>query len=347
MDLFTGYSHQLAIFATTESINSIEQDDNMEEDYTTTNTGTDWILITFLALVACLICYQLQFYEPETGDFSQHAPPLARATLGIARRLGADLARFLLNILAIIAQLFLEAGHTFVATFRKIGRGFKLVIAALEPYATDVWRRYDSAKHSHHANAARQYSRDARAFFIRLLPWAIVFGAIFNIFVVPYMGNGISLEDYDIRHYVVPVWVIKARPENRHYEGSSSHYRRDPVDLQSIEEEVTHAHLLEHVEMVEDSHEVQEQPVIVTRTVMFAETRASDMGSAGGKDTETIENFHEIEEQPVTVTQTVIFAETRASETGPASGKDTETIESSHGLPDPVTITRTLVFAET
>lgn len=321
MDSFIGYSHQLAVFATTGSIDRTEEDDNMEED-TTISTGTDWILITFLALVACLICYQLQFYEPETGDFSQHAPPLARATLGIARRLGADLARFLLNILAIIAQLFLEAGNTFVAALRKTGRGFKLAIAALEPYATNVWRKYDTAKHSHYANAARQYFRSARACAVSLLPWAIAVGALFNVFVVPYMGNGISLEDYDIRHYVVPVWVIKARPENRHYEGSSSHYRRDPVDLQSIEEEDTHEHLLEHVEMVEDSHEVQEQPVTITRTLVYAETRASETGSDAHliEDFGIMEDSHEVQEQPVTITRTVTFATTKASETGSAGG---------------------------
>jgi hypothetical protein len=321
MDLFIGSFHQLAVSATTGSIDSTEQDDNMEED-ATSSTGTDWILITFLALVACLICYQLQFYEPETGDFSQHAPPLARATLGIARRLGADLARFLLNILAIIAQLFLEAWNAFIAALRKTGRGVKLVIATFEPYATEAWRKYDTARHSHYANAARQYFRDARAFFARILPWTIVVGAFFNVFVAPYMGNGISLEDYDIRHYVVPVWVIKARPENRHYEGSSSHYRRDPVDLQSIEGEDTHAHLLEHVEMVEDSHEDQEQPVTITRTVIFADTRASETGSDAHliEDFGIIEDPHEVQEQPVTITRTVIFATTKASEIGSAGG---------------------------
>jgi hypothetical protein len=228
----------------------------------------------------------------------------------------------LLNILAIIAQLFLEAGNAFIATLRKIGRGVKLGIATLEPYATEAWRKYDSAKHSHYANAARQYSRDARAFVVKFLPWAIVVGALFNLFVVPYMGNGISLEDYDIRSYVVPVWVIKARPENRHYEGSSSHYRRDPVDLQSIKEEDTHVHLLEHVEIVEDSHEVQEQPVTVTRTVIFAETRASETGSDAHliEDFGIIEDSHEVQEQPVTLTRTVIFATTKASETRSAGG---------------------------
>jgi hypothetical protein len=71
--------------------------------------------------------------------------------------------------------------------------------------------------------------------------------------------------------------------------------------------------------MVEDSHEVQEQPVTVTRTVMFAETRASDMGSAGGKDTETIESSHELPD-PVTITRTLVFAETREFESESAGG---------------------------
>jgi hypothetical protein len=280
MDLFIGYFHQLPVFVTTGSINSTEQVDDVED--APTSTSRDWILVTFLAIVACLICYQHQFYEPETGDFSHHAPPLARATLGIARRLGADLARFLLNILAVTAQLFLEAGNTVIATLRKIDRGLKLVTAALEPAATRIWTRYDTAKHSHYANLTRQRLRSVRGFAAAILPWAMVVGALFKVFVVPYMENGISLEDYGIRSYVVPVWVIKARPENRHYEGSSSHYRPDDIDVHAIQEENASAHLIEDFGMIENSHELQEQPVTVTRTLIYAETRALETGSAGG-----------------------------------------------------------------
>jgi non-canonical (house-cleaning) NTP pyrophosphatase len=74
--------------------------------------------------------------------------------------------------------------------------------------------------------------------------------------------------------------------------------------------------------MVEDSHEDQEQPVTITRTVIFADTRASETGSDAHliEDFGIIEDPHEVQEQPVTITRTVIFATTKASEIGSAGG---------------------------
>jgi hypothetical protein len=281
MHSFAYYFYQVAAFATAESSTTIEQDnDDIEE---ATSTSTDWITVALVSIVVGWMCYQLQFYEPETGHFQHHAPPLARATLGIARRLASDTVRFALNILAIIAELLLAARNTFTAALRKTGRGVKLVIAALKPFATEIWRCYDTVKHSHYANLVRQRLRSARASFATILPWTIVVSAAFKVFVLPSIGNSTSLEGYDIRPYVVPLWVIKARPENRHYEGSSCHYRPDSVDLRSIQGEDTLAHFpAEDLGMIEDSVELQEQPVTITRTLVFAEARASETGSAVG-----------------------------------------------------------------
>lgn len=285
MHRFTYYLFQVAAYATAGPSDLLEQYDNIEETTIerhdiveeATSIGTDWIAIAVLSIVACCVLYQLQFYEPETEHFQQHAPPLARATLSIVRRLGSDIARFILNILAITVELLLAVKNICIAIFWLIGTGFKLLIVALTPFATRVWRYYDSAKHSHYANLARQRWRSARAFFVSVLPWAIAVGAVFMFFVVPSMDSSISLDDYDIRSYVVPVWVIKARPENRHYVGSSSHYRPD-IDVRGVGEDSIYTHLLTDRDIgpTEIVHELEVlQPTTITRTLIFAATQES------------------------------------------------------------------------
>lgn len=253
MHSFAYYCSQVAAFATAGPSNTIERDDDDIEE-ATTSTGTDWTTVALVSIVAGCVCYRLQFYQPETEHLQHHAPPLIRAALGIARRLDSDILRFTLNILAIIAELFLAARNTFTAALCTTGRGLKLVIVALKQFAVKVRRRYDTVKHSHYANLARQHLRSARASFATILPWAIVVGAVFT-FAVPSMENSTSLESYDIRTHVVPLWVIKARSENRHHEGSSSHYRPGSIDLRSIQGEDTHPHLIEDLEMIENSRE--------------------------------------------------------------------------------------------
>lgn len=291
MHSFTYYLFQVAAYATAGPTDTLEQYDNIEETTIerndnideATSTGMDWITVAISSIVACCVLYQLQFYEPETGQFSHHARPLARATLGIVRRLGSDTARFILNIFAITFELLLAVKNICIATFWLIGTGFKLLIVALTPFATRVWRCYDNANHSHYANLARQRWRSARAFSVAVLPWAIAVSAAFTFFVVPNMENSISLDDYDIRSYVVPVWVINARPENRHYVGSSSHYR-DSIDIRGVGEDPIYTHLLTDRDIgpTEIMHELEVlQPTTVTRTLIFAATQRSEIGNAG------------------------------------------------------------------
>lgn len=294
MHSLTYYVYQVALFATTGFNITIKQDDNIENPTSdtieqdrdiedATSAGRDWIAITAIVFLAGFICYQLQFYEPETGQFQHHAPPLARATTGIARRVGADLVRFVLNVLAMIAELLLEARNGWWYTLFKFGRGIRYIVTALEPVATRIWRYYDSAKHSHYANLSRQRCRSARAFSVVLLPRAIAIGAALHFFVIPSVMNSIFLDRYPIYPYQAPAWVIKARPENRPYEGSSSHYRpvRDCTDVQGIREVDVDVHLLTDLEMIGTSQELQVQPQTIIRTVLFAETRGLETGSAG------------------------------------------------------------------
>lgn len=289
MHSFTYYLFQVAAYATTGPSDTLEQYDDIQETTIerndnideATSTGTDWIAIAVSSIVACCVLYQLQFYEPETEHFQHHAPPLARATLGIARRLAADIARFILNIFAITFELLLAVKNIYIATFWLIGTGFRLTIVALTPFATRVWRCYDNAKHSHYANLARQRWRSARAFLVSVLPWAVAVGAVFQFFVAPSMDSSISLDDYDIRSYVVPVWVINARPENRHYVGSSSHYR-DSIDVRGVGEDPIYTHLLTDrvIGPTEIVHELEVlQPTTITRTLIFVATQESETGS--------------------------------------------------------------------
>lgn len=290
MHSFTCYLFQVAAYATAGPSDTLEQHDNLEEVTIerndnvkeATSTDMDWITVALSLIAACCVLYQLEFYEPETGQFSQHAPPLARATLGIVRRLGSDIVRFTLNIFAISAELLLAARNICIATFRLIGTGIRLVIVALSPLATKIWTRYDSAKHSHYANLARQRWRSARAFSVTFLPWAIAVGAVFQFFVVPSMEDSTFLDDYDIRSYVVPNWVIRARPENRHYEGSSSHFGRECIDVRAVGEDDVNTRLLTDIGSIEIAHELEVRPTTITRTLRFAKNRGLETGAVGG-----------------------------------------------------------------
>ncbi|GAB7328146.1 hypothetical protein MBLNU13_g00175t1 [Cladosporium sp. NU13] len=292
---FAHYAYEVALFASTGYSDIIEQHGNIEdatgntikrndkiEEASSSSRGMDWYAGTVIVLLAGFICYQIQFYEPETGQFQHHVPPLVRATTGIARRVGADLVRFVLNILAMIAELIIEGGNGFWYTLRKFGRGIRHIITALEPPATRIWRYYDSTKHGHYANLTRQRFRRACAFSVANLPRAIAIGAVLNFVVVPSVMNSIFLDTYEIYPYQAPAWVLKARPENRPYVGSSSHCRPDCIDVQGIRGKDIHARLLTDIGLTEISHELQAAPTTITRTVIFAETEGPEIGIAGG-----------------------------------------------------------------
>lgn len=296
------YAYEVALFTTTGFSDIIERNGNIEDatsdtieqngniEEASSSSGVGWFVGTVILFLACFVCYQLQFYEPETGQFQEHATPLMRATTGIARRVGADLVRSVLNIFAMVGRLLLEAVNASWYTLRKFGRGIRYVIAAMEPDAMRVWRFYDSAKHSHHANLARQRFRRACALSAAILRWAIPIGSVLHFLVVlPVMNSSMFLDRYEIYPYQAPAWVLKARPENRPYEGSSSHYRPDCLDLRSVRGEDIHADLLTDIELTEISHELQAPPTTITRTVIFADKKGSEIS-------------YEIQAHPTTIT---------------------------------------------
>ena len=294
MHSFAHYAYEVALFATTRSSDTIEQNGDIEDvtsdtikrngniEVTTSSSGMGWSVGTVIVLFACFVCYQLQFYEPETGELQHHARPLMRAATGIACRVGADLVRFVLNILAVVARLLPEAVNASLYTLRKFGRGVRQVIAAMEPDAMRVWRYYDSARHGHYANLSRQQFRRACAFSAANLRWAIAIGAVLHLLVVPFVMNNMFSDRYDIYPYQAPAWVSKARPENRPYEGSSSHYRPDCVGIWGVGGEDIHADLLTGIGLTEIPHELQAPPTTFTRTVNFAETTGPETVFAGG-----------------------------------------------------------------
>ena len=292
------YAYEVALFATTGFSDIIERNGNIEDATSDTieqngnvgettssssSSGVGWFVGAVISFLACFVCYQLQFYEPETGQFQEHATPLMRATTSIARRVGADLVRSVLNIFAMLGWLLLEAVNASWYTLRKFGRGARYVIAAMEPDAMRVWRFYDSAKHSHHANLARQRFRRACAFLAAILCWAIPIGSVLHFLVLlPAMNSSMFLDRYEIYPYQAPAWVLKARPENRPYEGSSSHYRPDCVGIWGVGGEDIHADLLTGIGLTEIPHELQAPPTTFTRTVNFAETTGPETVFAGG-----------------------------------------------------------------
>jgi len=310
MHSFAHYAYEVALFATSGYSDIIERNGNIEETSSSSSSSSrvGWFVGAVIFFLACFVCYQLQFYEPETGQFQEHATPLMRATTGIARRVGADLVRFVLNIFAMVGRLLLEAVNASWYTLRKFGRGVRHVIAAMEPDAMRVWRFYDSARHSHHANLTRQRFRSACAFFMSSLLWAIPIGSVLHFLVVlPVMSSSMFLDRYEIYPYQAPAWVLKARPENRPYEGSSSHYRPDCVDIRGIRGEDINADLLTDIGLTDIPHGLQAPPTTITRTVIFAETKSSEIS-------------YELQAHPTTITRTVPFAKMTGPETGSAGG---------------------------
>ena len=196
----------------------------------TTGGDMDWIAV---ALVALAISWMYsQTYQPGTGSLSQRGAPLVRAALAVVRRLATDLARYVLTILAITAELLLEGKNTSSAILHRVGREVNRVIDTARPAASKAWVCYDSMFHSHHVNVARQRLRSACAFAGTVICWVIAVSAMLTFFVLPSAKDSTAPASYDIQPYVVPAWVIKARPENRPRDGSSSHYQPECIRVQ-------------------------------------------------------------------------------------------------------------------
>jgi hypothetical protein len=191
---------------------------------TTATVGIDWITVSILCLFIGWVCSQ--YYHVETGNISRTGKPFVRAVFAIVRRLATDLARFMLTILAITAELLLWGKNAWFATVRKNRAEIsRYTASALQPIATKVSLHYDTANHSHRANLARQHVRALHTHSAAILRWIAIIGVTYIILNGSPTGKDVSLAEDEGQTHVVPVWVIKARPENRPGVGSSSHYR--------------------------------------------------------------------------------------------------------------------------
>jgi hypothetical protein len=190
----------------------------------TATASIDWITVSILLIFVGWICSQ--YYHVETGNISRTGKPFVHAIFAIVRRLATDLARFMLTILAITAELLFWGKNASLAAVRKNREEIsRYTASALRPIATKVSLRYDTVNHSHRANLVRQYLRTFHTHLAAVLRWVAIIGVAYIILNGSPNGKDVSLAEDEGKTQVVPVWVIKARPENRPEVGSSSHYR--------------------------------------------------------------------------------------------------------------------------
>jgi hypothetical protein len=186
--------------------------------------GIDWITVSILLIFVSWICSQ--YYHVETGNISRTGKPFVHAIFAIVRRLATDLARFMLTILAITAELLLWGKNASLAAVRKNREEIsRYTASALQPIAKKVSLHYDTANHSHRANLARQYLRALNTHVAVILRWVAIVGIAYLILGGPHTAKELSPGEDKVQTHVLPIWAIKARPENRPEVGSSSHYR--------------------------------------------------------------------------------------------------------------------------
>jgi hypothetical protein len=199
-------------------------DQNHESVNTPATIGIDWITVSILLIFVGWICSQ--YYHVETGNISWTGKPFVHAIFAIVRRLATDLARFMLTILAIAAELVLRGKNASLAAIRKNREEIsRYTASALQPIATKVSLHYDTANHSHRANLARQHVRALHTHVVVILRWVAIVGVAYLILGGPHTAKELSPGEDKVQRHVLPIWAIKARPENRPEAGSSSHYR--------------------------------------------------------------------------------------------------------------------------
>jgi hypothetical protein len=268
MHEYTDSYSQAAAFVAAGSSDSIERHGNSKKSL---STDSDWIGVTLLSLAVGCMC--IRSYQPESGIFSHQGAQLVRTAFAIAYRIATDLARFVLSVLAIKAELLLHGTNTVWAALHRIGTEIsKLIADFLYPVATTIWTSYDAVYHGHHANVARQRFNHARTFAGLAICWAIIIDAVLRLFVIPSVGTSASLEDYDIQPYVVPAWVVKARPENRPHDGSSSHFQPACVDAGDTQEHDLYAPTSTNLRSTDNSDQHRAHPESGTLTPIAAET---------------------------------------------------------------------------
>jgi hypothetical protein len=135
MHEYTDYYSQAAAVVAAGSSDSIERHGNIKK---TLSTDSHWIGVTLLSLAVGCMC--VRSYQPESGRFSHQGSQLIRTAFAIVYRIATDLARFLLSVLAIKAELLLQGTNTVWAALHRIGTEISRLIAAfLYPVATTIW----------------------------------------------------------------------------------------------------------------------------------------------------------------------------------------------------------------
>ena len=189
---------------------------------------TDWlpIILAFGTIVyagANYIGHKFGFISLYT---SLARSPYVRITCAVFQRIAIDCIRYVLAVLGIALIIILECKKALSSFFR--GDWCSSAASSLRENTSAFERmslQYDAASNGHCANATRQQLRAARARLGTLLWWAIPVAAMLMLLHGPpeYKDSSPKIEP-QVRSYVVPSWVITARPENRRRDGSSSHY---------------------------------------------------------------------------------------------------------------------------
>jgi hypothetical protein len=191
-------------------------------------TETDWLAI-FLALAA--VVYSGAHYIGHDFEYINHylylaRSPSIRTACAIFQRLAIDFIRFILAVLGIILVLVLEFKNAIASLSHRFWNGS--VVNSLGEYTWVIEKismHYDAANHGRRAYATRQGLRAARAQIGTLLRWGLPVAVLLVIIHGPpdYTDSPPTSRP-EVRPYVIPGWVIRARPENRHKDRSNSHY---------------------------------------------------------------------------------------------------------------------------
>jgi hypothetical protein len=190
-----------------------------------TATETDWFVIC-LALAA--VAYSGAHYIGHEFEYINHfshlaRKPYVRTTGVILQSLVVDFIRFILAVLGIIFFLVLECKNAISSFSSHFWDGSTLG----ESTSAIKWMslQYDAISHSHRANATRQGLRATRARIGTVLRWGIpVVALVLLLHGPPDSTDSLPVIKPEVRPYSFPSWVIRARPENRHYDRSNSHY---------------------------------------------------------------------------------------------------------------------------
>lgn len=205
-------------------------------------TNIDWIGVSILCCGAAWVTYQ--YHQPIPSRLYYVVQPILRAVAAVAHRLAIDIARFLLTILGIVAELLLEASYLLPALLRGSRSRINQIVDTLRPPLRTTSRFCDRCWHSHLANLTWQYLRAFRELLNNTLFWGVMISILWVCLHLNSDDKQNDNADLDVRRYVVPSWVIKARPENRPRDGSSSHYMSEDDFAHLLDSHTHESHLI-------------------------------------------------------------------------------------------------------